>query len=257
MSSSEGAVLDRALRRARAAAFAPGEFVGQESFVGAGEVLALAGRAGVTRGTRVLDVCCGSGGPGRLVTRELGCSYLGVDASPQAVARARRLAAGEGLGCRFRVARVPPLPPGAFDVVMLLETMLAFRDKVGLFRAVASTLPDGGRFAFTLEEGRPLTSEERRAMPLPDTVWPAPFPDVVADLERAGLRLRWHEDRTAAHRVTVDALVGAYAALGSALAAGADGRRTVEDLVAGHALWRRWLGTGRVRKLAVVAEKVP
>ena len=37
--------------------------------------------------------------------------------------------ARDGLPCRFEVARVPPLPRGTFEVVLLLETMLAFPDK--------------------------------------------------------------------------------------------------------------------------------
>ena len=89
------------------------------------------------------------------LTRELGCSYLGVDASASAVGIARERAGD--LPCRFEVAHVPPLPPGTFDVVLLLETMLAFSDKESLVKGVSRALPVGGRFAFTLEEGLPLT----------------------------------------------------------------------------------------------------
>src|SRR3712207_672709 len=83
------AVVDAALHRARLAAYAPGEFVGQESFMTAGEIRALAARAGIGPGVTVLDLCCGVAGPGRFLARELGCDYLGVDASPSAVAIAR------------------------------------------------------------------------------------------------------------------------------------------------------------------------
>src|SRR6478609_11048276 len=82
----ERAPFDRALHRARVSAFAPGEFVGQESFMTAGEIRALAMQAGIGPGVTVLDVCCGIAGPGRLLRRELGCAYLGVDASPTALA---------------------------------------------------------------------------------------------------------------------------------------------------------------------------
>ena len=58
----------------------------------AGEIRDLAVRAGIGPGVTVLDVCCGIAGPGRLLTRELGCSYLGVDASASAVALARERA---------------------------------------------------------------------------------------------------------------------------------------------------------------------
>ena len=76
-------VVEQRLRRARAEAFPPGEFVGQESFVSAGEVLSLGRRAGIAPGVRVLDLCCGEGGPGLHLARELGCTYVGVDASPE------------------------------------------------------------------------------------------------------------------------------------------------------------------------------
>ena len=132
------APFDRALQRARVSAYAPGEFVGQESFMTAGEIRALAARAGIGPGVAVLDLCCGIAGPGRFLTRELGCAYLGVDASASAVAIARERA-GE-LPCRFAIAQVPPLPAGSFDVVLLLETMLAFEDKDALVRAIAAAL---------------------------------------------------------------------------------------------------------------------
>ena len=241
------------LERARAAAFAPGEFAGQESFMTASEVLALARRAGVGPRTPVLDLCCGIAGPGRLIARELGCRYLGVDASARAVAAARA-AAGDLPRASFAVAAVPPAPRGPFDVVLLLETLLAFPDKAALARAVAGALRPGGRFAFTLEAGAPLTAAERAAMPAAETVWPAPFDAVAATLERAGLVVTWHEDHTDAHRATAAALHDAYAAEAPALAA-AIGRHAVDDLLASHALWVRWLGEGRVRKVAAVAER--
>ena len=53
--------------------------------------------------------------------------------------------------------------------MLLLETMLAFEDKDALVRAIAAALRPGGRFAFTLEEGPPLTAAERAAMPDADT----------------------------------------------------------------------------------------
>jgi SAM-dependent methyltransferase len=134
----ERAPFQRALQRARVAAYAPGEFAGQESFMTAGEIRALAVQAGIGPGVSVLDLCCGTAGPGCLITRELGCDYLGVDYSATAIALARERA-GQ-VPCRFAVAHVPPLPAGAFDVVLLLETLLAFPDKDALVREIAAAL---------------------------------------------------------------------------------------------------------------------
>ena len=67
---------DRALRRAREVAYPPGEYAGQESFMTASEIRALAARAGIGPGVSVLDLCCGVGGPAGVLN---GCDYLGVD----------------------------------------------------------------------------------------------------------------------------------------------------------------------------------
>jgi SAM-dependent methyltransferase len=243
----------QALERARVAAYAPGEYVEQESFMRAGEIRALAERAGVAPGVSVLDLCCGVAGPGRFVTRELGCDYLGVDRSASAVDIARGRA--YGLPCRFEVARIPPLPPGTFDVVVLLETMLAFPHKAFLLQGISRALTMGGRFAFTLEEGRPLAAPERGRIPDADTVWLTPLEEMRKLLEQAGLIVRWQEDCSRSHRAVAEALRDAFAADQTAIAAQI-GRRVLDELLAAHGLWIEWLETGRVRKMAFVAEKV-
>jgi SAM-dependent methyltransferase len=248
----ERAPFMRALHRARVSAYPPGEFVEQESFMRAGEIRALAARAGIGPSVSVLDLCCGIAGPGRFITRELGCSYLGVDYSATAIDIARERA--RDLPCRFEVLRIPPLPPGQFDVVLLLETMLAFADKDALLAEISRALPAGGRFAFTLEEGAPLTEAEREAMPDADTVWLAPLPEMVSSLERVGLLVCWQDDCSQTHREMADSLIDAFAAHAADIA-GQIGRRALEELLAAHRLWSDWLRVGRVRKLAVVAEK--
>jgi len=136
----------------------------------AAEIRGLAHQARVGPGVSVLDLCCGVAGPGRMITAESGCRYLGVDHSASALATARQLAGK--LPCRFEQAHLPPVPEGRFGVVFLLETMLAFPDKDALMGEVARVLEPGGRFAFTVEEGRPLTRRERARMPGAHTVWP-------------------------------------------------------------------------------------
>jgi SAM-dependent methyltransferase len=242
----------QALRRAREAAYEPGEYVEQESFMRAGEIRALAEQAGIAPGVTLLDLCCGIAGPGRFLTREFGCSYVGVDSSASAVAIAR--ARARGLPCRFEVAHVPPLPPGTFDVVLLLETMLAFPDKETLVEAVSRALPVGGRFAFTLEEGRPLTESERELMPDADTVWLIPMDEMHRVLARDGLVVRWQENWSRSHRAVAESLIDAFAADATDIASRI-GRRALDELLAAHRLWSQWLATGRVRKIALVAEQ--
>jgi SAM-dependent methyltransferase len=241
-----------ALQRARVSAYAPGEFVEQESFMRAGEIRALARQAGIAPGVSVLDLCCGVAGPGRFITRELGCTYLGVDYSSSALHIAREKAVD--LPCRFELSRIPPLPAGPFEVVLLLETMLAFPEKETLLEEISGALTPGGRFAFTMEEGLPLTEAERARMPDADTVWLTPLPKMLTYLEQAGLVVRWQQDCSRSHRVVADSLIDAFAADAADIAARI-GRRALDELLTAHRLWSDWLRDGRVRKFAFVTEK--
>jgi SAM-dependent methyltransferase len=244
----------QALQRARVSAYAPGEFVEQEGFMRAGEIRALAGQAGIGPGVSVLDLCCGIAGPGRLITRELGCSYLGVDYSSSAIEMARQRAGD--LPCRFKVSRIPPVPIGPFDVVLLLETMLAFADKQALLEGISRGLRTGGRFAFTMEEGLPLTETEREKMPDADTVWLTPLEEMLTYLKRVGLVVRWQADCSRSHRSVADSLIHAFAADAADIAERI-GPLALEELLAAHQHWSDWLREGRVRKLVFVAEKTP
>ena len=252
MNQDDRAPFVRALQRARVSAYAPGEFVEQESFMRASEIRALADQAGIGPGVSVLDLCCGVAGPGRFITQELGCTYLGVDSSSSAIDIACE-SAGD-LPCRFEISRIPPIPPGPFDVVLLFETMLAFPEKETLLHEITRTLRPGGRFAFTMEEGVPLTEAERERMPDADTVWLTPLQEMLTCLKRVGLLVRWQEDCSPSHRAVADSLINAFVTDAAAIA-GEIGRRALEELLTAHTLWSDWLREGRVRKIAVVAEK--
>lgn len=242
-----------ALEPARRSGYPPGDYVGQESFQSAEEIRQLAVQAGIDVGVSVLDLCCGVAGPGRLIMAEFGCCYLGVDYSASALRIARDRAGV--LPSRFLQQRVPPMPAGRFDVVLLLETLLAFPDKATLFAGVRAALDTGGRFVCTVEEGRPLSSDERASMPDAETVWLVEWKELIRLLARAGLRAVWHEDRSAAHQAVAAGLLSAYRS-DAAFIAEQVGRRAAEELIAAHQLWSDWLATGRVRKFALVAEAV-
>jgi len=218
----------------------------------AGEVRKLAHQARVGPGVSVLDLCCGVAGPGRMITAESGCHYLGVDRSASSLATARELAGN--LPCRFEQAHLPPLPEGRFEAVFLLETMLAFPDKDALVREVARVLEPGGRFAFTVEEGRPLTRQERARMPGADTVWPIELAELTTVLRNAGLTVIWRQDYSSSHHATATALLRCYRA-DSPRIADEIGTQATAELITAHQLWSDWLGSGRVRKFAMVAEK--
>jgi SAM-dependent methyltransferase len=241
-----------ALQRAKEAAYPPGEYVGQESFMRAGEIRQLARRAGVGRGVSVLDLCCGVAGPGRLITAESHCRYVGLDYSASALEIARELAGD--LPCQFEQTHLPPLPDGPFEVVLLLETMLAFPDKRALLGEIARVLEPGGRFAFTVEEGPPLTTRERARMPDADTVCLIEWAALTALLGEVGLALIWHEECSASHQATATALLQSFRAESDDIASHI-GTRASAELITAHQLWCDWLSGGRVRKFALVVEK--
>lgn len=218
----------------------------------ASEIRRLARRARIGPGVRVLDLCCGTAGPGRLITSELRCGYLGVDYSSSALEVARELA-GE-LPCRFEHALVPPLPGGRFEVVLLLETMLAFRDKGVLLAEVARAMEPGGRFACTVEAGVPLTADERARMPDADTVWPIEMSDLTALLSDVGLTVSWARESTAAHCAMAAALLHAFRTAAGEITRQI-GALALSELIAAHQLWTDWLRRARVRKFTLVACK--
>ena len=205
----------------------------------ADEVRTLAHQARIGPGVSVLDLCCGVAGPGRMITAESGCHYLGVDYSASALATAQELAGN--LPCRF-------------EVVFLLETMLAFPDKAALAGEVARVLEPGGRFAFTVEEGQPLTRQERARMPAADTVWPIELEELTGVLREVGLTVIWQQESSSSHHATATALLSCYRA-DSPQIADQIGTQATAELITAHQLWSDWLGNGRVRKFAMVAEK--
>ena len=218
----------------------------------AGEIRHVADRARIGPDTSVLDLCCGVAGPGRLIVAERRCRYLGLDLSTSAVEIAREMAGD--LPCRYEQAHVPPLPGDRYEVVLLLETMLAFPDKRALVSEVARVLASGGRFAFTFEEGWPLTLPERGEMPDADTVWLIGLSDMTVLLEAVGLTVTWQQQCTASHQAMASALLQSFRTHSVEIARQI-GTQALDELILAHQLWSDWLGSGRVRKFAVVAEK--
>ena len=119
---------------------------------------------------------------------------------------------------------------------------------------VARVLEPGGRFAFTVAEGRPLTEQERAWMPGADTVWLIELAEWMSVLREAGLTVIWRQEYSSSHHAIATALLRRYRA-DSPRIAGQVGTRATADLITAHQMWSDWLGSGRVRKFAMVAEK--
>jgi cyclopropane fatty-acyl-phospholipid synthase-like methyltransferase len=250
--------LARALHAARNEAYPEGEYVGQESFVTAHEILALASAAGVNDGALVLDSCCGTGGPALHLTKELGCRIMGVDRSVQAIHLAQAAAENRGLArnARFLVADACQLPFSIhFDAVLLLETVLAIEDKPRLLHQIRSVLRFGGRLGLTIEVGEPLSRAEQQRMPEGDQVWLLPENEFLAYLEATGFQIYYAADHTGAHAALAERLAVAFHTHRNEIAAFL-GPQQANEIVVAHQQWVEWLTARRIRKLILVAERV-
>ena len=91
-------------------------------------------------------------------------------------------------------------------------------------------------------------------MPAANTVWPIELTELTGVLRNAGLTVIWRQEYSSSHHAIATALLGCYRA-DSPQIAGQIGTQATAELITAHQLWSDWLGSGRVRKFAMVAEK--
>jgi ubiquinone/menaquinone biosynthesis C-methylase UbiE len=125
------------------------------NFAGAAELERLRDLLDVRAGDRVVDLCCGAGGPGVWIARETKGVLVGVDVSRVGTRVAAARAATQHLpGATFVVGSVDQLPIAdscALGVISL-DSLQYVPDKRTTFAEVARVLVRGGRFAFTAFE---------------------------------------------------------------------------------------------------------
>lgn len=177
--------------------------IGQECLLTADEIATLARRAGIAAGTSVLDIGSGTGGPACYLAREFGCRVLGVDVSgaghAQAEARAREDRLDRLVQFRLGDIHTVELPPGAFDVVMGLDSWCHIQRRAVLLRRCAELLRPTGRLALYDHVLRQPLSETLRQHFF--ALWrfaglesPGSYLQAIA---AAGLEPLWHEETSA------------------------------------------------------------
>lgn len=113
----------------------------------------VTGKLGVGPGDKVLDLGCGTGGPGVQLARSTGAEVVGVSISAEDVAQSQALARAEGLAdrARFQFGDALGLPFGdaSFDAVFAIETLVHMPDRVPVLKEIARVLCPGGRMSVT------------------------------------------------------------------------------------------------------------
>ena len=158
----------------------------------------------------VVDVACGTGGPGLWVAQQSSACLIGVDPSPAGLAFARERAARTGLGAlsRFEQGSFEGTgqPASSANVVMSIEAFQYAPDKRACLREFARILQPGGRLGLVCFEVDPAKTKGIPIMgadPVADyrpLLESAGF-DVVAYEETPG----WAERVTAAFSAIVNA----------------------------------------------------
>lgn len=141
-------------------------------------VLALAERAGVRDGDRVLDAGCGVAGPATIIAGHLpGVVIDGVTNSARQAVIARRRVAEEALTSRVRihVADYHSLPfrSGSFDQVLFFETTGYSTDLETMYREAYRVLEPAGRLYVkdVFCQSGPLDSADKAGMERFDRLW--------------------------------------------------------------------------------------
>lgn len=206
---------------------------------GAEATEALLDRAGVTRGTRLLDVGCGAGGALSLA-RQRGARAVGLDRQPDTTS--------EGV-LRGDLTDLP-VRDGSVDVVLAECVLCPVRDRARAMAEFRRVVRTDGRLALSavVVDGRVPDLPD----PVADTLRLADAPSrdgLVADVERAGFVAGTVRDRRGdllamrdrvADRVDYEALLGLLGERGEELLA------TVDDLESA-------VETGRLGYVSLVA----
>jgi ubiquinone/menaquinone biosynthesis C-methylase UbiE len=131
-----------------------GEDLGQNSWLTAEEWRTFAGWLGLTEGSSVLDVCCGSGGPALYLAKTFGASVTGTDHNAEGIATATRLAEEQSLAGRARFVVADASQPlrlddGQFDAIVCIDAINHLRDRPRVLADWHRLLKPGGQLVFT------------------------------------------------------------------------------------------------------------
>lgn len=144
-----------------------GEDIGQSGWQTAEEQDRFLPPLQLSPGKKLLDVCCGSGGPGLRISAKSGCSLVGIDMHERGIAAARSLAEKQGLTQRAEFAVTDAsqrmaFDDAAFDAITCIDAIIHLPGRPQVLAEWTRVLKPGGRMLFTdstVVTG-PMTKEE-------------------------------------------------------------------------------------------------
>lgn len=179
------------------------------SFVTLSELRLALGELRLSAGQTLVDLACGTGGPGLWIAREAGVRLIGIDVSGIAIGEARDRALKLNLQDRADYRRSSfeqtGLPPASVDGAFSIDALVYASDIAATMREIARILRPAARFiGTTFEIDRTVAEGLDRPMP-------GALPDYRPILEAAGLRIVTYEETPGwaeRLRATYRALVG-------------------------------------------------
>jgi ubiquinone/menaquinone biosynthesis C-methylase UbiE len=146
----------------------------------------------LSTGQTIVDLACGTGGPGLWIVRETGASLIGIDVSEAAVAEARERALRLGLDDKADYRRsafdATGLAPASVDGAFSVDALVYASDITATMREIARILRPGARFVGTTFE---IDSTVAEGLGLPVQL---ALQDYRPALEAAGLRIVTYEE---------------------------------------------------------------
>lgn len=236
-------------------------YFGQSSWMTTADYDRFFGLLKVSAASVVLDVASGWGAPALRLAGQTGCSVVGIEINPEAVARATALAKELALDQRARFEAcdaTKPLifPDNHFDAIVCFDALVHFLERAQLFSEWARALKPGGRLLFTEQIVTGPISKEEIAQRSPSHSFVISVPGsserLIAD---AGLKVILREDLTTTLAGLAKRHCAARERHREALRA-LEGEETYDALTLYRAVAERLAREGRLSHVLFVAEKV-
>ena len=131
-----------------------GEDIGQQSWLTSTEQDQFISWLSLDENSRLLDVCCGMGGPALRIAHLKGCFVFGLDNEPNAITTASAMAESQGLIGRakfkvFDASESLPFESESFDSLVCIDAINHLRDRRRVLGDWSRVVRPSGKILFT------------------------------------------------------------------------------------------------------------